>query len=202
MADSPSGVIERRTIADPEVRGALFQEGCLDFTSIEGEIGGPVPMDELAPLANTIARNSRNAKFWYGDLLIYAKRHYVEEYSQLIDSLGHSPQEILDMERVATAFAPEDRMITTGEAPGLTWYHHRVSVPFFEKDKPRCTSLMAQALDEQWPALRLKIEINRVEGSDRGRERTPVHLGQGNFHLVGLPGADPHHVHHCDHHHG
>lgn len=116
-------------------RETLFQEGFLDLKSVQVDPKTPLSMDQLNAIAVPVSASERNARWWHGDLLVYAEDHYNELAYQLADARGQDPKYISQFRWVARVFPPNERMIPNEKKLGLTWTHHRTLATLWEKDK-------------------------------------------------------------------
>jgi hypothetical protein len=101
-----------------DILATLEENGWISSTALV--IDRELPYEKAESLTVLIGRVGSAARFWAGDILVYAERLYGERAAQLSEALNFSEHSRQDAVRVSLAIPPSRRR------PTLSWWHHRL----------------------------------------------------------------------------
>ncbi len=97
---------------------------------------------------------SQSIMFWLGDLLVYGRDEYGEQFSQAIDTVGYSPETVRNAMWVASRVAGDVR------SDKLSWSHHQLVAHFEQPDQQKW---LATAEKNEWTVAELRAAIRPPE---------------------------------------
>jgi hypothetical protein len=142
-----------------DLLSSLEDAGWLSATALV--IDRELPYERAESLAALIGRVGSAARFWAGDILIYAERMYGERAAQLSEALNFSEHARQDAVRVSLAIPPNRRR------PGLSWWHHRLCAARWLTPEQR-DHLLDRAERERLTTREFEAVVRDLRGLDSG----------------------------------
>jgi len=119
-----------------------------------------LPLDAWLTCGKMLKKMGEGVQWWIGDWLLYGENTY-EEFSQLADEIGLTPNHLQNMLWVSTAVKVSTRK------PELSWSHHREVAPMKTNQQVRWLN---RAIKEDWTSKDLRKTI-REESNPNHKPR-------------------------------